>query len=58
VLKDFNIKEVAGDSNVPAVKNDTVNVTENFLEVHFFLGWKGNLLRTITTDTWTFSLSN
>eukprot|EP00253_Pinus_taeda_P001401 PITA_01401 len=41
VLKDFNIKEVAGDSNVPVVKNYTVNVTQNFLEVHFLWAGKG-----------------
>ena len=41
MLKDFNIKEVAGLSNGPAVQNYTVNVTENFLEVHFFSANKG-----------------
>jgi len=41
VLKDFNIKEVAGLSNGPVVQNYTVNVTENILEVHFFSANKG-----------------
>eukprot|EP00253_Pinus_taeda_P006035 PITA_06035 len=41
VLKDFNIKEVAGSSNGPVVQNYTVNVTENFLEVHLFSAGKG-----------------
>jgi hypothetical protein len=41
VLKDFNIKEVAGSSNGPVVQNYMVTVTENFLEVHFFWTGKG-----------------
>ena len=41
MLKDFNIKEVAGELTVPVVKKYTVNITENFLEVHFFWASKG-----------------
>ncbi|XP_057827805.2 probable LRR receptor-like serine/threonine-protein kinase At1g56140 isoform X1 [Cryptomeria japonica] len=40
-LKDFNIKEAAGDKNVAVVMNYTINVTENFLEIHFFWAGKG-----------------
>eukprot|EP00252_Welwitschia_mirabilis_P025695 TRINITY_DN8154_c0_g1_i1.p1 TRINITY_DN8154_c0_g1~~TRINITY_DN8154_c0_g1_i1.p1 ORF type:complete len:1024 (-),score=164.06 TRINITY_DN8154_c0_g1_i1:452-3454(-) len=41
VLKDFNIKSAAGDSNVPFVTNFTVNVTQNSLEIHFLWAGKG-----------------
>eukprot|EP01018_Ginkgo_biloba_P010320 Gb_18715 [translate_table: standard] len=41
VLKDFNIKQVAGNSNIPVIKNYTANVTENFLEIHLFWAGKG-----------------
>eukprot|EP01018_Ginkgo_biloba_P010341 Gb_18722 [translate_table: standard] len=41
VLEDFNIKEVAGTSNVSVVKNYTANVAENFLEIHLFWAGKG-----------------
>eukprot|EP01018_Ginkgo_biloba_P000736 Gb_02004 [translate_table: standard] len=41
VLQDFNIKEEAGGSNKVIIKNFTVNVTENFVEIHFFWAGKG-----------------
>lgn len=41
VLKDFNIKKVAGTSNGPVVQNYRVTVTENFLEIHFLWAGKG-----------------
>ncbi|XP_057856554.2 probable LRR receptor-like serine/threonine-protein kinase At1g53430 [Cryptomeria japonica] len=40
-LKDFNIKDVAGGSYKVVIKNFTVNVTENYLEIHFFWAGKG-----------------
>ena len=40
-MKDFNIKEAVGELTVPVVKRYTVNVIENFLEVHFFWAGKG-----------------
>eukprot|EP01018_Ginkgo_biloba_P000734 Gb_02005 [translate_table: standard] len=41
VLQDFNIKEAAGGSNKVIIKKFTVNVTENFVEIHFFWAGKG-----------------
>ncbi|XP_059072475.1 probable LRR receptor-like serine/threonine-protein kinase At1g53430 isoform X2 [Cryptomeria japonica] len=41
-LKDFNIKDAAGGSSYKGViRNFIVNVTENFLEIHFFWAGKG-----------------
>ncbi|XP_059072472.1 probable LRR receptor-like serine/threonine-protein kinase At1g53430 isoform X1 [Cryptomeria japonica] len=41
-LKDFNIKDAAGGSSYKAViRNFAVNVTENYLEIHFFGAGKG-----------------
>ncbi|XP_057856562.2 probable LRR receptor-like serine/threonine-protein kinase At1g53430 [Cryptomeria japonica] len=40
-LKDFNIKDAAGGSYKVVIKNFTVNVTENYLEIHFFWAGKG-----------------
>eukprot|EP01018_Ginkgo_biloba_P000739 Gb_01991 [translate_table: standard] len=41
VLQDFNIKEEAGGKNEVVAKKFTANVTENFLEIHFFWAGKG-----------------
>ncbi|XP_062105800.1 probable LRR receptor-like serine/threonine-protein kinase At1g07650 [Humulus lupulus] len=41
VLKDFNIKEAAGDVGKPIVKNFTVSVTSNTLKIHFYWAGKG-----------------
>ncbi|XP_057856594.2 probable LRR receptor-like serine/threonine-protein kinase At1g53430 isoform X2 [Cryptomeria japonica] len=41
-LKDFNIKDAAGGSSYKKViRNFSVTVTENFLEIHFFWAGKG-----------------
>ncbi|XP_059067075.1 probable LRR receptor-like serine/threonine-protein kinase At1g56140 [Cryptomeria japonica] len=40
-LQDFNIKQAAGDSNVPITKIYNVSVTENILDVHRFWAGKG-----------------
>ncbi|KAF8408686.1 hypothetical protein HHK36_004749 [Tetracentron sinense] len=41
-LKDFDIrKEAGGDSNRAIQKNFTVNVSENYLEIHLFWAGKG-----------------
>ncbi|XP_057842715.1 probable LRR receptor-like serine/threonine-protein kinase At1g56140 [Cryptomeria japonica] len=40
-LRDFNIKEAAGGSNVPYTRTYNVSVTENILDVHLFWAGKG-----------------
>ncbi|XP_057856581.1 probable LRR receptor-like serine/threonine-protein kinase At1g07650 isoform X3 [Cryptomeria japonica] len=40
-LKDFNIKDAAGGSYKVVIRNFIVNVTENYLEIHFFWAGKG-----------------
>ncbi|XP_057848708.1 probable LRR receptor-like serine/threonine-protein kinase At1g56140 isoform X1 [Cryptomeria japonica] len=40
-LRDFNIKETAGDSNVAIKETYNVSVTENVLDVHLFWAGKG-----------------
>ncbi|XP_077251094.1 putative LRR receptor-like serine/threonine-protein kinase At1g07650 [Tasmannia lanceolata] len=41
VLKDFNIKDVAGGSNKAVVESFTANVSSNNLEIRFYWGGKG-----------------
>ncbi|XP_057856563.1 probable LRR receptor-like serine/threonine-protein kinase At1g53420 [Cryptomeria japonica] len=41
MLKDFNLKEEIVEKNLLVVKNFTINVTNNILEIHFFWAGKG-----------------
>ncbi|KAH9310234.1 hypothetical protein KI387_038145, partial [Taxus chinensis] len=41
VLKDFDIMEAAGEKNLVVVMNYTINITQTFLEIHFFWAGKG-----------------
>jgi Leucine-rich repeat (LRR) protein len=41
VLTDFDIRKEAGGSNIAVVKSFKANVTENFLDIHFFWTGKG-----------------
>ncbi|GLJ42758.1 hypothetical protein SUGI_0886540 [Cryptomeria japonica] len=40
-LRNYNIKQAAGDSNVAIIRTFNVNVTENILDVHLFWAGKG-----------------
>ncbi|OMO70509.1 hypothetical protein CCACVL1_18870 [Corchorus capsularis] len=40
-LRDFDISKAAGDVKIAVTRNFTVNVTENYLEIHLFWAGKG-----------------
>ncbi|KAL3737442.1 hypothetical protein ACJRO7_026241 [Eucalyptus globulus] len=55
VVKNFDIRKEAGGASLTAVqKVYQAQVTANYLEIHFFLGWKRDLLCSKSSHIWTF----